>query len=217
MQVPVKNILGEVVKEIAVRDDLFGVPMNEAVVHQALVRQLANSRQGTADTKIRAEVSGGGRKPRPQKGSGHSRQGSIRSPLWKGGGVTFGPHPRSYAQRMPKKMRRLALRCLLSSKVSEGQLVVVENLNLDGIKTKGIQKVLEALGVHSSVLVVTKDADQNVVRSAQNLAWVKTILARLLNVADLLKYNNLVVTEDAVRRVEEIWGQTQQPSLERGG
>ncbi|MBI2846452.1 MAG: 50S ribosomal protein L4 [Chloroflexi bacterium] len=217
MQVPVKNILGEVVKEIAVRDDLFGVPMNEAVVHQALVRQLANSRQGTADTKIRAEVSGGGRKPRPQKGSGHSRQGSIRSPLWKGGGVTFGPHPRSYAQRMPKKMRRLALRCLLSSKVSEGQLVVVENLNLDGIKTKGIQKVLEALGVHSSVLVVTKDTDQNVVRSAQNLAWVKTILARLLNVADLLKYNNLVVTEDAVRRVEEIWGQTQQPSLERGG
>ena len=205
VQVPVHNIQGEVVDHIALKDEVFGVPSNQAVVHQALVRQLANARQGTASTKVRSQVSGGGRKPFRQKGTGRARQGSIRSPLMRGGGVVFGPHPRSYRQAMPKKMRRLALRCVLSAKVAGGAMVVVEGLAFDQPKTKEMVRILEALGVSSSVLIVTAEADTNVYKSARNLERVNTMPASLLSVADLLSHRALMITVAAVRRVEEVW------------
>ena len=151
MNIEVKNIKGESVEEIEIRDDVFGVPMNSVLVHQVVVGQLANARQGTAKAKTRSEVSGGGRKPRPQKGTGSSRQGSIRSPLWKGGGVTFGPSPRSYRQRTPKKMRRAAIRMTLSDKVREGTLIVLQDLTLDSPKTKDFVAMMQALDVERSV------------------------------------------------------------------
>jgi large subunit ribosomal protein L4 len=205
MQVPVHNISGEVVEHIEIMEDVFGVAPNEAVVHQALVRQLANARQGTASTKVRSQVSGGGRKPFRQKGTGRARQGSIRSPLMRGGGVVFGPHPRSYRQAMPKKMRRLALRCVLSAKVAGGAMVVVEGLAFDQPKTKEMVRILEALGVSSSVLIVTAEADTNVYKSARNLERVNTMPAGLLSVGDLLSHRALMITVAAVRRVEEVW------------
>lgn len=205
MLVPLRNTSGEVLREIEVSEELFGVPMNTAVVHQALVRQLANARQGTASTKTRAQVSGGGIKPHPQKHTGRARMGSIRSPLVRGGGIVFGPHPRSYRQRMPKKMRRLALKCVLSSKLAEGQLVVLNDFNLREPKSKDMAKILEALGVNSSALIVTKEPDGNVIKSTRNLERVRTLPASLLNVADLLKYDRLIMTEAAVRRAEELW------------
>jgi len=205
MQVPVRNLSGEVVEHIELRDDVFGVPLNEAVVHQALVRQLANARQGTADTKTRGQVSGGGRKPYRQKGTGRARRGSSRSPLIRGGGIIFGPHPRSYRQAMPKKMRRLALSCVLSAKVADGEMVVVEGLAFDQPKTKEMVRILNALGVDSSVLIVTAEADTNVYKSARNLQGVKTMPADLLNIVALLSHKVLMITVAAVRRVEEIW------------
>jgi len=205
MQVPVHNISGEVVEHIEVRDDVFGVPPNEAVVHQALVRQLANARQGTVGTKTRAQVSGGGRKPFRQKGTGRARRGSSRSPLLRGGGVIFGPHPRSYRQAMPKKMRRLALRCVLSAKVAGGEIAVVEGLAFSQPKTKDMVRILEALGIGSSALIVTAEPDVNVYKSARNLERVETMPAILLNVADLLSHRALIITVAAVRMIEEIW------------
>lgn len=205
MQVPVYNLSGEVVDHIELREDVFGVPPNQAVVHQALVRQLANARQGTASTKTRAQVSGGGRKPFRQKGTGRARRGSSRAPLYKGGGVAFGPHPRSYRQAMPRKMRRLALRCVLSAKVAQGEMIVVDELSLDRPKTKEMAGILGALGVNSSALIVTAEPDVNVYTSARNLERIKTSPANLLNVVALLSHRILLITVAAVRRVEEMW------------
>jgi large subunit ribosomal protein L4 len=202
MQLAVRNVAGEVVDNIDVDGSVFAVPLNKAVVHQAMVRQLANARLGTAETKTRGEVAGSTRKLYKQKHTGRARKGSIKSPLLKGGGITIGPHPRSYKQRMPKKMRRLALRCLLSAKASSGEIVVVDELKLDQPKTAEMARVLKALGVTSSALVVTQKPEANVVRSAQNLQGTRTLPADLLNVRDLLTYRFVVIGVDGLRAVE---------------
>ena len=207
MQVPVFNLAGEVVKHIEISDQVFATPFNQAVVHQALIRQQANARQGTADTKTRSEVSGTSKKLFRQKHTGMARAGSRRSPLRRGGGVAFGPHPRSYRQAMPKKMRRLALRCVLSAKVRDGQLKVLENLTFEQPKTSEMLQTLTALGVTSSALIATAEPEDNVVKSARNLSGIKTIPANILNVVDILSYNMLLMTEAAVRKAEQLWGQ----------
>ncbi|MEK7682393.1 MAG: 50S ribosomal protein L4, partial [Chloroflexota bacterium] len=190
MELQVRNLTGETVGSIQVSDELLGVPLNEAVVHQAMVRQQANQRTGTHATKTRGNVSGGGKKPWPQKGTGRARAGSTRSPLWRHGGVVFGPHPRSYRQRMPRKMRQLALRCLLSAKALEERLIVVENLNVPP-KTKEMSKTLTTLGVRRSALVVTPDASRDVALAIGNLPGLKALAAPYLNVLDLLKHDYL--------------------------
>ncbi len=205
VQVPVYDLSGEVVEHIELRDDVFGLPPNQAVVHQALVRQLANARQGNASTKTRSQVSGGGAKPFRQKGTGRARRGSSRAPLYRGGGVAFGPHPRSYRQAMPKKMRRLALRSVLSSKAAQGEMVVVQGFNFDQPGTKEMARILGALGVDSSALVVTAELDDNLYKSARNLEKIEAMPANLLNVVDLLSHKILMITVPGVRRVEEIW------------
>jgi large subunit ribosomal protein L4 len=207
MQVRVYAFNGEVTGQIEIRDDVFGVPLNEAVVHQALVRQLANRRQGTADTRTRGEVTGSTRKLFAQKHTGRARRGDIRSPLLRKGGVAFGPHPRSYRQDMPKKMRRLALKCVLSSKAGSGALKIVDELQLDEPKTKAILDMLIVLRIDASVIIATAEAEPNVVISARNLPGVKTIPAPLLNVADLLSYKDLIMTVGAVRAAEKLWGE----------
>ncbi|MBI4307763.1 MAG: 50S ribosomal protein L4 [Chloroflexi bacterium] len=204
MEVPVRNLSGETVGSIQVNDGLFAVPLNRAVVHQALLRQQANQRTGTHNTKTRGEVSGGGKKPWPQKGTGRARQGSTRSPLWRHGGTVFGPQPRSYRQRIPRKMRRLALRGLLSSKAAEEKLIVVENLGLQP-KTKEMVKTLQSLGVRRTALVVTREPDLHVKLAAGNLSGIKAVATPYLNVVDLLDHDYLVMTVDAVRRAEELW------------
>lgn len=206
MQVPVHNINGEVVGQLDLDESLFGVPFNEAVVHQAMVRQLANRRVGTAETKTRGEVAGSTRKLYRQKHTGRARAGGIRSPLRKGGGVIFGPHPRSYRQAMPKKMRRLALKCLLSSKVAEEELKIVDGLSLEAPKTKEISRILETLGASSSALVVTAQSDPGVVKAARNLPKIKVLPASLLNTLDLLSHRKLVMTVPAVEAVRALWG-----------
>jgi len=213
VQVPVYSPTGEVVKHIEVSDRVFAVPFNEAVVHQAMVRQQANARQGTASTKTRSEVSGSSRKLFRQKHTGFARAGSRRSPLRRGGGIAFGPKPRSYRQAMPKKIRQLALRCMLSAKVRDGELKVLEELKLDEPKTKEIVRILAALGVDSSALIVTGEPEVNVVKSARNLPRVKTSPASLLNVVDILSYKSVLMTEVAVRRAEYLWGER----LSQGG
>jgi len=207
VQVPVYDLDGEVATHIEISDDVFGVPFNEAVVHQAMVRQRANARQGTADTKTRSEVSGSSRKLYRQKHTGLARAGSRRSPLRRGGGIVFGPHPRSYRQAMPKKMRQLALRCVLSAKARDEELMVLQELELDKPRTKEIVQILTALGVDSSALIVTGEADDNVVKSGRNLVGIKTLPASLLNVVDILSYKMLLMTVAAVRKAEQLWGQ----------
>jgi len=207
VDVPVYSLAGEVVKHIEISDEVFAVPFNEAVVHQAMVRQQANARQGTASTKTRGEVSGSGKKLYAQKHTGRARAGSIRSPLRRGGGIIFGPKPRSYRQAMPKKMHRLALRCVLSAKAGDGELKILEQLKLDEPKTKEMVRILTALGVDSSALIATDEPEENAVKSARNLVGIKTIPASLLNVVDILSYKMLLMTEAAVRKVEQLWGQ----------
>lgn len=207
MQVPVYNIGGEIVKNIEISDSLFAVPFNEAVVHQALVRQWAGARQGTHDTKTRGEVAGSRKKLFAQKHTGEARAGDKRSPTRVHGGVAFGPHPRDYTKEMPKKMRRLALKCMLSNKASEGTLRIIEQLDFETPKTKDMIKVLEALKLESTALVVTANGTQNVVKSARNIPGIKTLPANILNVEDLLSHKSLVMTEEAVRKAEEIWGE----------
>ena len=206
MEVPVYNLSGETVGNIEISDDVFAVPFNQAVVHQAMVRQLANARQGTADTKTRGEVSGSTRKLFRQKHTGFARAGARRSPTRRGGDIIFGPHPRDYSQAMPKKMRRLALRCVLSAKARDGELKVLEELKLEQPKTKEMVSILSALGIDTSTLIVTGDAGANVVKSARNLPGIKTLPARLLNVVDLVSYPLLLMTVEAIRTVEELWG-----------
>ena len=207
MEVPVYNLAGEVIKHIEISDQVFAVPFNEAVVHQAVVRQRANARQGTASTKTRGEVSGSSRKLFRQKGTGLARAGSRKSPLRRGGGITFGPKPRSYRQAMPKKMRQLALRCVLSAKAREGELRVLEQLKFDQPKTKEMAQILAALGVDSSALIATSEPEAGIVKSARNLTGIKITPASLLNVVDILSHRILLMTEAAVRKAEQIWGQ----------
>ncbi len=206
MEVPVYSLTRDVIKHIEISDDVFGVPFNQAVVHQAMVRQRANARQGTTSTKTRSEVSGTSKKLFRQKGTGYARGGSRRSPLRRGGGIAFGPKPRSYRQAMPKKMRQLALRCVLSAKIGDGELMVLEQLKLDEPRTKEMVRILAALGVDSSALIATSEPEENVVKSARNLPGIKTIPAGLLNVIDLLSHKRLLMTEAAVGKVEQLWG-----------
>ncbi len=206
MEVSVYSLAGEVVKHIEVSDSVFALPFNQAVVHQALVRQRANARQGTASTKTRSEVSGSSRKLFRQKHTGLARAGNRKSPLRRGGGIAFGPKPRSYRQAMPKKMRQLAIRCVLSAKARDEELVVLEQLELEKPKTKEMAGILAALGVDSSALIVTSEPEENVVKSARNLAGIKTMPANILNVVDILSYKMLLMTEAAVRKAEQLWG-----------
>jgi len=207
VQVPVYSLTGEVVKHTEISEQVFGVPFNEAVVHQAVVRQRANARQGTANTKTRSEVAGSGRKLFRQKHTGLARAGNRKSPLRRGGGVTFGPKPRSYRQAMPKKMRQLALRCVLSAKARDGELKVLEQLELDEPRTKEMAKILSALEVDSSSLIVTDEPKENVIKSARNLTRIKTMPANLINVIDILSHKMLLMTEAAVRKTEQLWGE----------
>jgi large subunit ribosomal protein L4 len=207
VQISVYNNAGQEITKIEVDEAVFGVKPNEALVHQALVRQLANSRQGTADTKTRREVSGSSRKLYKQKHTGMARAGNKRSPLRRGGGVIFGPHPRSYRQAMPKKMRRLAIRSILSAKVAGEELKVIDSFGLEEPKTKQMAQVLKALGIESSALLVTADLDTTVFKSARNIAMVKTLPANMLNVGDLMSCDTLLMTVDAVRRVESMLGE----------
>jgi len=207
VQISVYNNAGQEIDKIDINDAIFGVEPNEAVVHQALVRQLANARQGTADTKTRREVSGSSRKLYRQKHTGMARAGNRRSPLRRGGGIIFGPHPRSYRQAMPKKMRRLAIRSLLSARVAGEGLKVIDKFGLEEPKTKQIAQVLQALGIKAPALLVTADIDMTVFKSARNITKVKTLPADMLNVVDLVSHNTLLMTVDAVRRVEAMLGE----------
>ncbi len=206
VQVPVYSLNGEVVDQIELSQAIFALPFNEAVVHQAMTRQLANRRQGTASTKTRGEVSGSTRKLYSQKHTGRARRGDIKSPLLRGGGVVFGPKPRTYRQSMPKKMRRLALKCLLSAKVREGNIKLVQELDFKGPKTKDMINVLSSLGIGSPTLILTAQSTPNVVKSAANLPEVKVLPSALINVLDLLSHEMLVATVPAIRNIEQIWG-----------
>ena len=202
--VSVYNMEGKEVGTMDLSDAVFGVEVNEHLVHMAVVAQLANKRQGTQKAKTRSEVSGGGRKPWRQKGTGHARQGSTRAPQWTGGGVVFAPVPRDYTFKMNKKEKRLALKSALTSRVQENKLLVLDELKFDGIKTKNMKKVLDSLNV-TKALVVLNENDQNVVLSARNIANVKTALTNTINVYDILKYNTVVVTKAAAQTIEEVY------------
>ena len=206
MQVPVYNTQGEQVSETELRDDIFAAPVNEGLMHQALLRQLANARLGTHKTKTRGEVRGGGRKPWRQKGTGRARQGSIRAPQWPGGGTVFGPRPRSYRQRMPRKMRRMALRSALSVKASGSQVKVLDALEIGEPKTKEILSILEGLGVGPSVLILLPQSDEAILRSVSNLPEVRTLVAQYLNVRDLLKYDTILMPLASLEVIEGILG-----------
>jgi len=205
VQVAVYSLTGEVVKQIEVNDKIFGVPFNEALVHQVMVAQLANARHGTADTKTRSEVAGSSKKLYRQKGTGNARSGSLRSPLRRKGGIVFGPHPRDYRQSLPKKMRQSAIRCMLSAKARDNELKIIEEFQFAEPKTKEMAKVLEVLGVNATVLVVGGNINENVVKSARNLPGVKTTPVNLINVIDLLNHKELLMTEASVRQAEAIW------------
>lgn len=202
-KVALYNINGQQVGEVELKDEVFGIEPHEAVLFDTVNMQLANRRQGTHDTKTRAEVRGGGRKPWRQKGTGRARAGSTRSPIWRSGGIVFGPHPRDYAYSLPKKVRRLALKSALSSKVLEQNIIVLDQMNLDAPKTKDMVRILNNLNANKA-LVVTADRDLNVEKSARNIEGVKPLKAAGVNVYDLLKYTKLVITKDAVAKIEEV-------------
>ena len=202
--VSVYNMEGKEVGTIELNDAVFGVEVNEHLVHMAVVAQLANKRQGTQKAKTRSEVSGGGRKPWRQKGTGHARQGSTRAPQWTGGGVVFAPTPRDYTIRLNKKEKRLALKSVLTNCVNENKFIVLDELKFDEIKTKKMQAVLDALNV-SKALIVLNENGANVVKSARNIANVQTALTNTINVYDILKYNTVVVTKAAVATIEEVY------------
>ena len=205
MQTSVYNIVGEVIGQTELDDSIFGLRVNKAVVHQAMVMQLANQRQGTASSKSRGEVKGSRRKLYAQKHTGRARRGDVKSPLLRGGGVAFGPKPRTYRQSMPKKMRRLALKSVLSSKVSEGTLKVVEGLSFERPKTKELSNVLTALNIDSRALIVVEESGVNVMRSAHNLGNIKVLPCSQINVLELLSYKTLIVTVPALRNIEKLW------------
>ena len=204
-KVDVYDIKGKKVSDVELADSVFGIEPNEAVVHSVLVNYLANQRQGTQSTKTRAEVRGGGKKPWRQKGTGRARQGSIRAPQWIKGGIALGPKPRSYKYTVNKKERRLAIKSILSSKVLEKELTVVEKLELKEIKTKTMVKALSDLKVEGTTLIILPEQNKNVLMSARNIEGVKTILINNINVFDLLKYNKLVLPLETVKKLEEVY------------
>ncbi|MBO4853196.1 MAG: 50S ribosomal protein L4 [Schwartzia sp.] len=202
--VAVYNIDRKKVGDIDLNDNVFGVEVNGGLLHQAVVMQLASQRLGTHATKTRAFVRGGGRKPWKQKGTGRARSGSRRSPLWVGGGTVFGPHPRSYAFSMPRKQRRLAIKCALSDKVQDGSLLVLDSLDFEAPKTKQVVKLLQTFEVDNKALIITAEEAENVERSSRNIPGVKAINTTGLNVYDILNHDKLFVTKDAVARIEEV-------------
>ena len=202
--VAVYNIEGKEVDKLELNDNVFGVEINEHLVHLAVVSQLANGRQGTQSAKTRSEVSGGGRKPWRQKGTGHARQGSTRSPQWTGGGVVFAPKPRDYSMKMNKREKQIAIKSALTSKVQDSKLIVVDEFKLDEIKTSKFAQILDNLKAPKA-LVVTKDKDEKVVLSARNIPTVNTTMRNSINLYDILKYDSLVITKDAVAAIEEVY------------
>ncbi|NTW06040.1 MAG: 50S ribosomal protein L4 [Peptococcaceae bacterium] len=203
--VPLYNVSGEQIGEIELNESVFGIDVHQSVLHDAVVAYLANQRQGTHDTKTRGEVRGGGRKPWRQKGTGRARAGSSRSPIWKGGGIVFGPHPRDYSIKLPKRVRRLAIKSALSSKVESGNIIVLDQLSLEIPKTKEMIRILDNIKASGSkALLVTAAVDENVVKSARNIDGVKSTTASFLNVYDIMAHQTLVITRDAVTKVEEV-------------
>lgn len=204
-KVALYDITGKQTGELELNEDVFGVEVNEAVLHQAVVMQLASQRLGTAATKTRGMVRGGGRKPWKQKGTGRARAGSTRSPIWVGGGTTFGPQPRSYAFRMPRKQRRLAIKCALSAKVQAGELVVVDSINFEAPKTKNVVTMLNGFNAaDEKTLIITNEVLDNVEKSSRNIPGVKAIAATGLNVYDLLYHGKVLIAKDAVAHIEEV-------------
>ena len=203
-KVALYNQNGSTAGEIELNDSVFGIEPNESVVFDAIIMQRASLRQGTHKVKNRSEVSGGGRKPWRQKGTGRARQGSIRSPQWRGGGIVFGPTPRSYAYKLPKKVRRLAIKSALSSKVNDNNLIVLEDLTLDAVKTKEMAAVLKGLSIEKKALIVTADSNETVALSARNLPGVTVVEANGINVLDVVGHEKLVMTKAAVEKVEEV-------------
>lgn len=204
-KIDVIDMKGKKVSDLELADSIFGIEPNEAIVHSVLVNYLANQRQGTQSTKTRAEVRGGGKKPWRQKGTGRARQGSIRAPQWIKGGIALGPKPRSYKYRVNKKERRLAIKSILSSKVLEKELTVVDKLEVKEIKTKNMVKALADMKVEGKTLIILPEKNQNVYMSARNIEGVKTILLNNINVFDLLKYTNLILPVDTVKKIEEVY------------
>ena len=199
------NMEGKEVGKIELKDEIFGVEINEHLVHKAVVAQLANKRQGTQKARTRSEVSGGGRKPWRQKGTGHARQGSIRAPQWTGGGVVFAPKPRDYSQKINRKEKQLALFSALTAKVQDQKFIVVDELSLDAPKTKTFAKILENLKATNKALVVTEGASENVILSARNIPGVDTEVRVAINVYDILNHDTVVITKDAVKAIEEVY------------
>ena len=204
-KVDVLSVDGKKVKELELNENVFGIEPNENIVHSVIVNYLANQRQGTQNTKTRAEVSGGGRKPWRQKGTGRARQGSIRAPQWIKGGIALGPRPRSYSYKINKKEKRLAIKSILSSKVAEKELVVLDKLELKEIKTANMVKVLNNVKAEGKTLILLPANNENVLKSSRNIEGVKTLTVDTINAYDLVKYNNLVVTEETVKKLEEVY------------
>lgn len=204
-KVNVYNMLGEQVGEIELNEDIFGIEVNQHVLYEVVKNQLANRRQGTQSAKTRAEVRGGGRKPWKQKGTGRARQGSIRAPHWTGGGVTFAPKPRDFSYSLPRKVKRLALKSALSSKVLNNEIIVIDDLKFDAPKTKDMTNLLTKLNANKKALIVMGDKNTNVIKSANNIPNVQTALVNTLNVYDILNHNSFIITKDAVRKVEEVY------------
>lgn len=204
-KVNVYNMLGEQVGEIELNENIFGIEVNQHVVYEVVKNQLANKRQGTQSTKTRAEVRGGGRKPWRQKGTGRARQGSTRAPHFSGGGVTFAPKPRDYSYSVPKKVKRLAMKSALTSKVQNNEIIVIDEINFDAPKTKEMTNFLTKIKADKKALIVMGEKNENVIKSANNIPNVQTALVNTLNVYDILKYNSFIITKDAVRKVEEVY------------
>lgn len=204
-KVNVYNMLGEKVREIELSDNVFGIEVNQHAVYEVVKNYLANQRQGTQSAKTRAEVRGGGRKPWRQKGTGRARQGSIRAPQWKGGGVVFAPKPRDYRYSVPKKVKRLAMKSALTSKVLNNEIIVIDEIKFDAPKTKDMVSFLNNIKADKKALIVMGEKCENVIKSARNIPNVQTTLVNTLNVYDILKYNSFIITEDAVKKVEEVY------------
>lgn len=204
-KVTLYNMLGEKVGDIDLNDNIFGIEVNEHAIYEVVKNQLANRRQGTQSAKTRTEVRGGGRKPWRQKGTGRARQGSIRAPHWTGGGVTFAPKPRDYSYKVPKKVKKLAMKSALSSKVENNEIIILDELNLSEPKTKEMVKILNNINAGKKALIVMDEKNANVIKSANNIPNVQTILVNTLNVYDILNYDSFIITKDAVRKVEEVY------------
>jgi len=204
-KVNVYNISGEEIDEIELSEDVFGIEVNQHVIYEVIKNQLANRRQGTQSVKTRGEVRGGGKKPWRQKGTGRARHGSTRSPIWVGGGVTFAPKPREYSYKTPKKVRKLAMKSALSSKVENGEIRIVDELKFDTPKTKEMVNILKNLNSEKKALIVTTENDMNIIKSASNIPNVKTLVVNNLNVYDILNHNSFIITKEAARKIEEVY------------